>query len=167
MLSCWNYNFSCLAVLLEPLHKIVFLHLSSLMARGSAPEADNFPPAIKWYLRLLRKCAGKVAGSESQSIASIITKADISFLFWPFMVSSTEMRANFTLCNRTSSKEARDWISRHGMKIKSWRDSLIEQLRRDLRVRRSIFLSGTMSLVSLDHEDLIYYSLSQSARLYP
>ena len=128
-------EFSCLVVLLEPLHKMVFLHLSSLMAQGSAPEVDNFPPAVKWYLRLLRKCSGKVAGSENKLAASIIKNSDIDFLFWPFIISSVETWANFTLCNQSSSKEVRDWSSRHGIKIKSWRDSLIDQLRSDLRVR--------------------------------
>lgn len=122
-------------MLLEPLHKMIFLHLSSLMAQGSAPEVDNFPTAIKWYLRLLRRCAGKAVGSESQSAGSIIKKSDIDFLFWPFMIPSVEMRANFILCNQTSSKEAGDWSSRHGMKLKGWRDSLIGQLRIDLGVR--------------------------------
>jgi len=99
------------------------------MAQGTAPEVDNLPPAIKWYLRFLRKCSGKVVGNGSQTTASAIKKSDIDFLFWPFIIPFSEIRATFT------SKEARDWSSRHDMKIKTWRDNLIEQLRGDLKVR--------------------------------
>ncbi|KAG0615962.1 hypothetical protein M758_5G079600 [Ceratodon purpureus] len=136
------FGVCCLAVLLEPLHRMVFLHLSSLMAQGSAPEVDSFPPAIKWYLRLLRKCAGKVVGSESQSAASIIKKSDIDFLFWPFIIPSVEMKANFTLCKQTPSEEARDWSLRYGMHVKRWRDSLIDQLRSDLRMPKATDLQS-------------------------
>lgn len=132
---CWNWNFSCLGVLLEPLHKLIFLHFSSLMAQGTAPEVGNLPPAIKWYLRFLRKCSSKVVGNGSQSTASTIKKSDIDFLFWPFLIPFSEIRASFTPLNQTSSKEVRDWSSRYEMKIKSWRNNLIEQLRSDLKVR--------------------------------
>lgn len=105
------------------------------MAQGTAPEVDNLPPAIKWYLRLLRKCSSKVVGNGSQTTASTIKKSDVDFLFWPFIIPFSEIRANFALLNQTSSQEARDWSSRYDMKVKTWRDNLIEQLRSDLKVR--------------------------------
>lgn len=67
--------------------------------------------------------------------ASTIKKSDIDFLFWPFITPFSGSRANFIIPNQTSSKETRDWSSRHDMKIKSWRDMLAKQLRIDLKVR--------------------------------
>lgn len=112
------------------------------MTQGIAPEVDNIPPAIKWYVRLLRKCSGKVVGNVSQTTASAIKKSDLDFLFWPFIIPFSEIRANFT------SKEARDWSSRYDMKIKTWRDNLIEQLRTGLKVREGLLAMvwGTSSI---------------------
>lgn len=135
--SLVQYGVCCLGVLLEPLHKLIFLHFSSLMAQGTAPEVGNLPPTIKWYLRLLRKCYNKGVGKGSQPTASAIKKSDIDFLFWPFVIPFSEFRVNFT------SKEARDWSSKYALKIKTWRDNLVEQLRSDLNMPK---INGTQAV---------------------
>lgn len=119
---------------------MIFVHLSSLMAQGIPPEVETLPPAIKWYMRLLRKCAGKVVGNESQSTASLIKKLDIAFLFWPFVISFDEIEDRFALSNQIPFRKMSIWSSRYYSEIKRWRDKLIDLLCNDLRVRSNITL---------------------------
>nr|XP_024365719.1 uncharacterized protein LOC112277514 isoform X2 [Physcomitrium patens] len=113
---------------------MIFVHLSSLMAQGIPPEVETLPPAIKWYMRLLRKCAGKVVGNESQSTASLIKKLDIAFLFWPFVISFDEIEDRFALSNQIPFRKMSIWSSRYYSEIKRWRDKLIDLLCNDLSV---------------------------------
>jgi hypothetical protein len=147
-----------LQVLLEPLHKLVFLQLCAWMLEGSPPTDTALPPPIKWYLRFLHKCFVKSRGEGSPNPCSQITSKDLQFLFWPFLSTSgdhesstlmkiSDSHGNGTPLHSNNAHVQQDeelqqenltgetsWCLQYGVEFAKWRDKLCTHLCTDLKV---------------------------------